>query len=111
MAETYVAIIRKAEDTCFGVEFPDLDGCISAGETLHEAVENASEALALHLEGLAEDGVGPPKPDTVRGVLRTACKAAWSDGRFGANFKLELFEDAWSDVVAIIDIAPKARGK
>jgi HicB_like antitoxin of bacterial toxin-antitoxin system len=34
----------------FGVFFPDLDGCITLGETAAEAAENAREALSLHIE-------------------------------------------------------------
>jgi antitoxin HicB len=34
----------------YSVEFPDLPGCFSFGETLGEAKNNASEALSLYLE-------------------------------------------------------------
>lgn len=34
----------------FSVEFPDLPGCFSDGKTREEALENAREALSLHLE-------------------------------------------------------------
>ena len=45
----YQAKITKAEDG-YSVEFPDLSGCFSSGETLEEALENSREALDLYLE-------------------------------------------------------------
>ena len=60
----YPAVIEQGE-TCFGVFFPDLPGCTSAGDTFTEAIANAHEALALHIAGLAEDGVALPEPSTI----------------------------------------------
>ncbi|MEX2580845.1 MAG: type II toxin-antitoxin system HicB family antitoxin [Verrucomicrobiales bacterium] len=45
----YVLIIETAEPGYSGY-FPDLPGCITAGETLDEVRSNAVEALELHLE-------------------------------------------------------------
>lgn len=50
----YVALIQKNRDSCYGVIIPDVPGCFSAGDTLDEAIRNAAEALALHLEDEAE---------------------------------------------------------
>jgi predicted RNase H-like HicB family nuclease len=44
----YVALIHKDPDSDYGVSFPDLPGCVSAGSTLDEAIALAHEALALH---------------------------------------------------------------
>lgn len=46
----------------WGVVVPDLPGCFSAGDTLEEALANAHEAIALHLEGLFEEGAPLPAP-------------------------------------------------
>ena len=61
--KTYVfpAYFRQVESGGFSVDFPDLPGCISAGDTLEEAMSMAREALSLHLFGLLEDG--DPVPD------------------------------------------------
>lgn len=48
----YIALIRKAEDSTYGVEFPDFPGCISFGDTIDEVAHNAREALELHTEDL-----------------------------------------------------------
>jgi len=46
----YVAIVEEEEGKAVGVWFPDLPGCISAGDSLDEAMTNAAEALALPAE-------------------------------------------------------------
>lgn len=59
----YPAIIEKSADG-FGVFFPDLPGCVSAGKSEQEAAESAEEALAGHLVVAAEygDELAPPSP-------------------------------------------------
>ncbi|MCG8511142.1 MAG: type II toxin-antitoxin system HicB family antitoxin [Rhodospirillales bacterium] len=49
----YLALVHKEDGSDYGVSFPALPGCISAGATLEEAEDNAAEALDLHLRGLA----------------------------------------------------------
>lgn len=46
----------------FGVTVPDLPGCFSAGDTLADALENAREAIVLHVEGLLSDHEPVPAP-------------------------------------------------
>jgi predicted RNase H-like HicB family nuclease len=65
----YIALIHKDADSDFGVSFPDLPGCATAGTTLDEARDMAAEALALHLEGLAEDGAAIPEPSSLEAVM------------------------------------------
>jgi len=48
MVRFYVAVIEKAEDG-FGVFFPDVPGCTSAGDTVQDAAKNAEQALHGHL--------------------------------------------------------------
>jgi predicted RNase H-like HicB family nuclease len=43
---------------------PDLPGCITTGKTVAEIERNIREAIALHLEGMAEDGQSVPEPTT-----------------------------------------------
>lgn len=65
----YIALIRKEDDSDYGVSFPDLPGCVTAGATLDEARAFADEALTLHLEGLAEDGEAAPEPSTLEAIM------------------------------------------
>ena len=65
----YIALIHKAHDSDYGVSFPDLPGCVTAGATLDEAREMAEEALALHLEGMVEDGQPVPEPSSLEEIM------------------------------------------
>ncbi len=62
----FPAQITKDEDEAvggaFGVVFLDFPGCISSGQTVQEAAEMAAEALALHVEGMIEEGMAIPGP-------------------------------------------------
>jgi predicted RNase H-like HicB family nuclease len=51
----YIALVHKDKDTSYGVSFPDVPGCISAGDTFEEAIDNASQALAGHLAVMKAD--------------------------------------------------------
>jgi len=66
----YIALIHKDADSDYGVSFPDLPGVITAGSNLDEARKLAAEALAFHLEGLAEDGEAAPEPSTLEEIMR-----------------------------------------
>ncbi len=52
----YIALVHKDRDTSYGVSFPDVPGCISAGDTFEEAIANAAEALAGHFATMRADG-------------------------------------------------------
>ena len=64
-----IALIRKDPGSDFGVSFPDLPGCVTAGSSLDEARDMAAEALALHLEGMAEDDEAIPEPSSLEAVM------------------------------------------
>src|SRR5271169_3702202 len=61
----YIAYLHKERNSDFGVSFPDFPGCVTAGKTLEEARRMAAEALAMHIEGLIEDGEQIPTPATL----------------------------------------------
>ncbi len=58
----YIALVHKDKGTSYGVSFPDVPGCISAGDTFEEAVANATEALAGHIALMTADGDAIPAP-------------------------------------------------
>jgi predicted RNase H-like HicB family nuclease len=66
----YIALVHKDEGTSYGVSFPDVPGCISAGDTFEEAVANAAEALAGHLALMSSDGDPLPVPRTFEQLKR-----------------------------------------
>ena len=65
----YIAVIHKDADSDFGVSFPDFPGCVTAGGTVDEAKDLASEALTLHIQGMLEDGETIPQPARFEQVL------------------------------------------
>ena len=69
---TYLALVHTDAPANYGISFPDLPGCISAGDTLDEAIDNGGEAAALHLEGLLEDGLSLPNPRSIHDLRRDA---------------------------------------
>jgi len=58
----YIAIVEEEEGKATGVWFPDLPGCVSAGDTLDEAMQNAAEALELWAQAMIESGQTIPPP-------------------------------------------------
>lgn len=69
MLLSYPAVLDRALDGSVSVVFPDLPGCVSAGEDETRAINNAYEALSLHLTGLIEDGDPLPRPSHVLDLL------------------------------------------
>ena len=65
----YIALIHKDPDSDYGVSFPDLPGCVTAGETLDDAHRLAAEVLELHLRGMAQDGEPVPEPSSLEAVM------------------------------------------
>lgn len=65
----YPAIIERGAEG-FGVFFPDLPGCVSAGATVQEAALNAEEALNGHLQVSAEHGDDIPPPSDLDAIER-----------------------------------------
>jgi predicted RNase H-like HicB family nuclease len=65
----YIAVVHKESGSDYGVSFPDLPGCITAGKTIDEAKDWASEALLLHVEGLREDGELLPTPTNLEAIV------------------------------------------
>ncbi|MGC8783191.1 MAG: type II toxin-antitoxin system HicB family antitoxin [Armatimonadota bacterium] len=67
----YTVIIHDAEEGGYWIEVPALPGCFSQGESMEEALQNIQEAIAVHLDALAEEGKSAP-PDIGWMVARVA---------------------------------------
>lgn len=59
-------IVEDSDEGGFVVSFPELPGCISCGETLTAAIENARDAKAAWLAAAIEDGVAIAEPDSLK---------------------------------------------
>ena len=51
------AIVIEDAGTNLAAHVPDLPGCVATGEFEAEVERLIREAIALHLEGMAEDGL------------------------------------------------------
>lgn len=58
-----VLLIPEPEEGGFSVSVPALPGCFTQGNTRQEALANAREAIAFHLECLAAEGAPIPEED------------------------------------------------
>ena len=119
MPTYYVAVIEKDPDSAFGVWFPDVEGCFSAGDTLEEAAANAAAALRQHTEALESAGRRLSAARAPDDVLRdTDVSAAVEKG--AVLFAVPLLADAGRTVrinisldkalVDQIDVAASVRG-
>ena len=59
----YAIVIEKAEGN-YGAYVPDLPGCVATGATIEETGREIQEAIEFHLEGMREDGVPIPTPQS-----------------------------------------------
>jgi predicted RNase H-like HicB family nuclease len=64
----YPAIIEPASEG-YGVFFPDVPGCTSAGATVQEAALNATVALQAHLDLAAEHSEAIPTPSELDAIM------------------------------------------
>jgi len=59
---TYAGVAEGNGEEGYSLYFPDLAGCVTAGETLTELSAMAREALQLHLGGMLAHGLALPTP-------------------------------------------------
>ena len=110
----YIALIHKEADSDFGVSFPDFPGVVTAGRDLDEARRMAEEALALHVEGLLEDGDAIPEPASLDAVMENQDNrdgvailvSLKTEGKKAVRINITLPED----MLASIDAFAEANG-
>ncbi|MBF0592291.1 MAG: type II toxin-antitoxin system HicB family antitoxin [Nitrospirae bacterium] len=65
---SYPAIIEYVtEDENFTVEFPDLKGCITYGDTIDTAKVYAKDAMSAFLASMFDRGFKIPEPSDIKG--------------------------------------------
>ena len=67
MKTAYPAVVHE-EDGSFWVEFPDLEGCFSDGETMADAISNAVDALGGYLCSLMDRGIDAPVASSAKEI-------------------------------------------
>ena len=66
-AERYLILIEGGPPTNYSAWSPDVPGCVATGDTVEECAAQMREALAFHIEELADHG-DPIPPPSVPGV-------------------------------------------
>lgn len=76
-ALNYLILVEGGPPSNYSAWSPDLPGCVATGDSLEEVEHEMREAIALHLEGISNDGGELPRPSGA-GVYveRTARSAA-----------------------------------
>ncbi|MBE5908741.1 MAG: type II toxin-antitoxin system HicB family antitoxin [Lachnospiraceae bacterium] len=59
---TYPAVFTTEKDGGYSVDFPDIPGCYSCGDTLADAIYMAEDALAFTLYGYEQEKRAIPTP-------------------------------------------------
>ena len=67
----YLIVVEKTE-TGFSAYSPDLLGCVATGATEEETEANMKEAIAVHVEGLKEEGFPIPQPSAKSAYIEVA---------------------------------------
>ncbi len=60
---TYAVIFEKT-GTGWSAYVPDLPGVVATGPTREEVARLMSEGIAIHIEGMIEDGIPVPEPSS-----------------------------------------------
>jgi predicted RNase H-like HicB family nuclease len=85
--EIYLTVIGRTA-TGYSAHCPDVPGCAAVGKTVEEAVANMKMALALHFEGMVEDGDPIPQPGGVA-AYRAVMKDLDFDQYFLAHVQID----------------------
>ncbi len=72
----YVVVIERDDAGGYSAWSPDLPGCVAAAGEYDACVQLMREAVALHLDGLREDGEPVPQPTAVASLIVPASPAA-----------------------------------
>ncbi len=89
----YIALIHKQGDSCYGVSFPDVPGVTAAGDTIDEAMKEATDVLEFAAEDWPDHtGNEFPQPRTIDAL----------------RGNLEFLEAAAGAVIAAIPLRAKA---
>ena len=68
MKIAYPAIIHE-EEGAFWVEFPDLEGCFSDGNSVADAISNASDALGGYVCSLMDSDLPVPSASDIKEIV------------------------------------------
>ncbi len=76
MTVRYAIVVEKAKRN-YGAYVPDLPGCVATAATRKGVERRIREAIEMHLAGMREDGIRPPRPSASSGWVEVASAAAF----------------------------------
>jgi len=82
-SQVYAIVIEKGARN-YSAYAPDLPGCIATGKTRRQVEARMRQAIALHVQGLLEDGEAIPVPSTVTATVSMPAAQAIARKRRGA---------------------------
>lgn len=65
----YIALIRKEDDSDYGVDFPDFPGGVTAGKDLDDARRLAQELLGYLIEQAVNEEEELPEPSSLETIM------------------------------------------
>ncbi len=68
---SYLVVVEKSKSN-YSAYVPDLPGCVATGRTRPAVRKAIRDAIVMHLDGLREDGLPVPKPQTTVEVVDVA---------------------------------------
>lgn len=77
MIKVYPSIIHPEGDGGYWLEFPDLEGCQTQGDTMEEVMAMAQEALGLYLASLMERSLELPAPSDIKSIEADGCQTTY----------------------------------
>ena len=105
----YYPTVFQKEETGYSVWVPDIQGCVSQGDSFEEAAEYIAEAIGLCLETYEDKNVDIPKPsspetihtDEGQFVSMIAFDPAEYDAKYGTKaIKKTLTLPSWLNTMA-----------
>ena len=97
----YIAIIEMTEDGEYQAYFPDAPGCIAAGESEQEVLDNAIEALAEWAADERAAGRAVPRP---RGYAELTKSGEYVPGKGGMVAMLPLLLESGKSARANVSL-------
>ena len=71
MIYLYTAVISEENGT-FYAKVPDIDGCVTTGKSISEAIDLITDALSLCLVVLEDEGIQPAPPTPQNAIAHNA---------------------------------------
>ena len=101
----YIGVVDPAVDGTWGVVFPDLPGCYSAGDDMDDLFSNSIEAIRLWAEDALARGAIPPARDGVALMADPEVRAVVAAaGPTGCLIQVPLLVDGGRSVRATISL-------